>query len=86
MHLNPETDPYTLANLGHQQPHRPRHTRTTIHVRRVPVLPALEHAAVGAIRHEVAELLAIPIGTVKSRTAAGLAKLRAAMHDSGGPR
>ena len=35
---------------------------------------------------EVAELLAIPIGTVKSRTAAGLAKLRAAMHDSGGPR
>lgn len=35
---------------------------------------------------EVAEVLAIPIGTVKSRTAAGLAKLRAAMHDSGGPR
>jgi RNA polymerase sigma-70 factor, ECF subfamily len=35
---------------------------------------------------EVAEQLAIPIGTVKSRTAAGLAKLRAAMHDNGGPR
>ncbi len=35
---------------------------------------------------EVAEQLAIPVGTVKSRTAAGLAKLRAAMHDVGGPR
>lgn len=34
---------------------------------------------------EVAEQLAIPIGTVKSRTAAGLAKLRAAMHDPGRP-
>lgn len=32
---------------------------------------------------EVAERLDIPVGTVKSRTAAGLAKLRAAMH---GPR
>jgi RNA polymerase sigma-70 factor (ECF subfamily) len=35
---------------------------------------------------EVAEQLAIPIGTVKSRTAAGLAKLRAAMHDTGAAR
>ncbi len=33
---------------------------------------------------EVAEQLEIPIGTVKSRTAAGLAKLRAAMQDFGG--
>ncbi len=32
---------------------------------------------------EVAEQLGIPIGTVKSRTAAGLAKLRTAMHDPG---
>lgn len=31
---------------------------------------------------EIAEQLAIPIGTVKSRTAAGLAKLRAAMPDA----
>jgi RNA polymerase sigma-70 factor, ECF subfamily len=30
---------------------------------------------------EIAERLAIPVGTVKSRTAAGLAKLRAAIHD-----
>jgi RNA polymerase sigma-70 factor (ECF subfamily) len=31
---------------------------------------------------EIAERLAIPVGTVKSRTAAGLAKLRAAIHDT----
>lgn len=30
---------------------------------------------------EIAERLTIPVGTVKSRTAAGLAKLRAAIHD-----
>jgi RNA polymerase sigma-70 factor (ECF subfamily) len=29
---------------------------------------------------EIAERLAVPVGTVKSRTAAGLAKLRAALH------
>lgn len=31
---------------------------------------------------EIAERLTIPIGTVKSRTAAGLAKLRVAIHDT----
>ncbi len=35
---------------------------------------------------EVAEQLAIPVGTVKSRTAAALAKLRAAMHELGDAR
>lgn len=34
----------------------------------------------GLSASEIAEHLAIPIGTVKSRTAAGLAKLRAAIH------
>lgn len=35
----------------------------------------------GLSASEIAERLTIPIGTVKSRTAAGLAKLRAAIHD-----
>ncbi|WP_170135702.1 sigma-70 family RNA polymerase sigma factor [Nannocystis exedens] len=36
---------------------------------------------------EIAERLAVPVGTVKSRTAAGLAKLRAALHaEDGGDR
>ncbi len=35
---------------------------------------------------EIAERLAIPVGTVKSRTAAGLTRLRAALHDPGVPR
>jgi RNA polymerase sigma-70 factor (ECF subfamily) len=35
---------------------------------------------------EIAERLAIPIGTVKSRTAAGITKLRAALHDPASPR
>lgn len=35
---------------------------------------------------EIAERLEIPVGTVKSRTAAGLAKLRTALHDPGVPR
>jgi RNA polymerase sigma-70 factor (ECF subfamily) len=35
---------------------------------------------------EISERLAIPVGTVKSRTAAGLARLRAALHDPGVPR
>lgn len=34
----------------------------------------------GLSASEIAERLAVPIGTVKSRTAAGLAKLRAALH------
>ena len=41
----------------------------------------------GLSASEIAEHLAVPIGTVKSRTAAGLAKLRAALHPSDrGPR
>jgi len=35
---------------------------------------------------EIAERLEIPVGTVKSRTAAGLARLRAALHDPGASR
>jgi len=35
----------------------------------------------GLSSSEIAERLAIPIGTVKSRTAAGMAKLRAVLHD-----
>lgn len=41
----------------------------------------------GLSASEIAGRLAVPIGTVKSRTAAGLAKLRAALHPSDrGPR
>jgi RNA polymerase sigma-70 factor (ECF subfamily) len=36
----------------------------------------------GLSASEIAERLAIPIGTVKSRTAAGMTKLRAALHDA----
>lgn len=35
---------------------------------------------------EIAERLEIPVGTVKSRTAAALARLRAALHEPGVPR
>jgi RNA polymerase sigma-70 factor (ECF subfamily) len=35
---------------------------------------------------EISERLEIPVGTVKSRTAAGLAKLRAALHEPGATR
>ena len=40
----------------------------------------------GLSASEIAERLAIPIGTVKSRTAAGLTRLRTALHDPGVPR
>jgi len=40
----------------------------------------------GLSASEIAERLEIPVGTVKSRTAAGLAKLRATLHDPGVPR
>lgn len=36
----------------------------------------------GLSASEIAERLTIPIGTVKSRTAAGMTKLRAALHDA----
>lgn len=71
----------------------PGDTLDHAHVRRaVQDLPEHQRSVLelayfeGLSSTEVAERLGIPVGTVKSRTAAGLVKLRSVMHDSGSPR
>jgi RNA polymerase sigma-70 factor (ECF subfamily) len=78
-----------LPALGDDPGQTLDHARVRLAVRELPEPQrrVLELAYFeGLSSTEVAEQLAIPIGTVKSRTAAGLAKLRAAMHDTGAAR
>lgn len=77
----------TLDDLGPAPGDEPGHNLDHARVRRaLGELPAAQRQVLelgyfeGLSASEIAEHLAIPIGTVKSRTAAGLAKLRAAIY------
>lgn len=76
----------TLDDLGPATGDEPGQNLDHARVRRaLDALPAAQRQVLelayfeGLSASEIAERLAIPIGTVKSRTAAGLAKLRAAI-------
>lgn len=83
-----------LDDLGQARGEEPGQRLDHARVRRALLeLPAAQRQVLelayfdGLSATEIAERLAVPVGTVKSRTAAGLAKLRAALHaEEGGDR